>query len=140
MSVLLLDLGQVCSLLPARPEAVLRLVDLVFGVESGLILKQRDLGPADVSGARSWRVGTICYQRIPILVMSEPNKNSVSDETRRRKNADRYATIKLTRATAKAAKLTVRALLFLAHLLVHGWRTAPSPLTAFRLGTQSDSE
>ena len=72
--------------------------------------------------------------------MSEPYKHSVSDATRRRKNADRNATIKLTRAAAKATKSAVRALLLLAHLPVHGWRTALSPRATFRLGTQSDSE
>ena len=67
-------------------------------------------------------------------------KKAANKEATRRKNADRNATKKLTRAAAKAAKLAVRALLFLAHLPVYGCRTAPSPRAAFRLGTQSDSE
>jgi hypothetical protein len=72
--------------------------------------------------------------------MSEPSKHSVSDETRRRQKVDKKAVTALARAAAKAAKLAVRELLFLAHLFMHGWRTAPSPLSAFRLGTQIDSE
>ena len=63
-----------------------------------------------------------------------------SKEAARRKYADRNATKKLTRAAAKAAKLAVRALLFLAHLPVYGCSAAPDPLAAFRLGMPSDSE
>ena len=62
-------------------------------------------------------------------------KKTSNKEAARRKNADRNAAQTLSRAAAKAAKLAVRAPLFLAHLPVHEWRTASSPLAAFRLGT-----